>query len=65
MPALYLKYRDACYARKRKNGKLSETDKKECKKWAAIRYYKETGKPATHAKIFSLIKILKKIIVNK
>lgn len=61
MPALYEKYRDACYAKKRKNGKLSDKAKKDCKKWAAIQYYKKTGKPATHAEIFGLISILEKI----
>lgn len=51
MPQLYLKMRDKCYKSKRKNGKLSEKDKKDCKKWAAIQYYKKTGKSPAHAEI--------------
>ena len=56
MPADYLKVRDSCYERKRKknNGELSEEDKAECKKMAAIIYYKKHGKPVQHSESFSL-----------
>jgi len=54
-PALYLKYRNECYRKKRKNGKLSSRDKKECQKQAAIRYYKKTGKPVRHAFIEAVL----------
>ena len=40
MPAEYLKKRNECYKKKTKDGKLSEEDKKACKKQAAIWYWK-------------------------
>lgn len=49
MPKDYLEVRDRCYERKRKNGKLTEEDKKDCKKQAAIYYYKKHGKPVEHS----------------
>lgn len=50
MPELYEKMRDNCLERKRKKkDKLSKKDIQECKKMAAILYYKKTGKPAQHA----------------
>ena len=47
MPSDYLAVRDSCYAKKRKNngGKISDEQKAECKKMAAIWYYKKHGKP--------------------
>ena len=50
MPKAYESIRDECLSRKRKHkGKLSDNDIKNCKKMAAITYYKKTGKPVKHA----------------
>ncbi len=51
MPALYLKIRDDCIARKKKKngGEISEEGIKACKKSAAIVYYRQTGKPVQHS----------------
>ena len=49
MPADYLAVRNACYLKKRKDGKLSDKDKAECKKMAAIVYYKRHGKTVQEA----------------
>ena len=49
MPALYVAIRESCYDRiRKKNGKLSEKDIANCKKMAAITYWKKTGKPVRH-----------------
>lgn len=49
MPQLYTDMRDACLERKKKKGKTSEKDIQNCKKMAAIQYFKKTGKPVKHA----------------
>lgn len=50
MPKLYTDMRDSCIERKRKkNGSVSDDQIKECKKMAAILYYKKTGKPVSHS----------------
>lgn len=50
MPKLYTDMRDSCMERKRKKkGKLSDKDMQDCKKMAAIAYYKRTGKPVQHS----------------
>jgi len=50
MPKAYESIRDECLSRKRKHkGKLSDNDIQNCKKMAAITYYKKTGKPVKHA----------------
>jgi len=47
---MYEAMRDSCIKRKRqKQGKVSEKDIKDCKRMAAITYYKKTGKPVSHA----------------
>lgn len=53
MPAEYLRMRDKCYRDKRakNNGKLSDKSKKECQKWAAIQYWKKTGKAPSHGEV--------------
>lgn len=50
MPKQYELVRDACIARKKKlKGEVSEKDIQNCKKMAAITYYKQTGKPVKHS----------------
>jgi hypothetical protein len=65
VPVLYIKYRDECYKSKRKNGKLSEKDKKDCKKWAAIRYYKKTGKAPVHADVDMFMMHIEEILKGR
>jgi len=51
MPADYVAVRDSCINRKKKKngGEISEEQKKQCKKMAAIWYYRKHGKPVKHA----------------
>jgi len=69
MPKLYTDMRDSCYQKKRKsnNGKLSDKDKKECKKWAAIQYYKKTGNPVKHTvgSFFILFRFYNNLVKNR
>jgi len=50
-PADYISVRDQCIARKKKKngGKISHKAIQECKKIAAIVYFKKHGKPVQHA----------------
>lgn len=50
MPELYEKLRDECIERKKKKGKITDKQEKDCKKMAAILYYKMTGNLAQHSK---------------
>lgn len=49
MPQAYTKMRDDCISRKRKKGKVSKKDIQECKKMAAIIFFKRTGKTPQEA----------------
>jgi hypothetical protein len=44
LPAEYLSIRNSCYLSHKKDGKVSTEDKQNCKKMAAIWYYKKFGK---------------------
>lgn len=51
MPKEYTEERNKCYLSKKKanNGKLSHKDEMECKKFAAIHYFKKYGKSVQSA----------------
>jgi len=50
MPKDYVAVRDSCIERKKKKkGEVSDKDVKDCKRMAAIWYYKKHGKPVQHS----------------
>lgn len=60
MPADYEAVRDSCIKRKKeksKDGKISDSAMQNCKKMAAIWYYKKHGKPVQHAEAKELDEI--------
>jgi len=58
MPKAYENVRDKCIeSKKKKKGYVTKKDIQECKKWAAIWYFKKFGKPVKHTESTKLYRI--------